>query len=284
MALVARGQRHGGTGLPSGLSNVEAVAAGAYHSLALRADGSMVGCGRRDDGQTNIPSGLNHVTAPWRVTVITWKSIAGGRLAGSVGRANDDRQLIGDSEWVLVRVMWWVSRLAIITAWRPASMVRWWAGAATTMARRMIPAGSAMRRPSWRAALPACALRGDGSVVGWGDDYYDQASDARGLSNVVTIAAGRNHCLALCGLPAGMAPPQPAGPSQVFATGDWPFRLRLLVKNGATSFGAAGLAAGLSLDPNTGLITGQPLETGTFAVTLSATNTAGSCTWTMTWL
>ena len=49
---------YGQTNVPAGLSNVVAVAAGGYHSLALKADGTVVGWGANGDGQTSAPGGL----------------------------------------------------------------------------------------------------------------------------------------------------------------------------------------------------------------------------------
>jgi hypothetical protein len=49
--------------MPDGLTNVVAIAAGALHSLALKADGSIVGWGRSLSGQTNPPAGLSNVIA-----------------------------------------------------------------------------------------------------------------------------------------------------------------------------------------------------------------------------
>ena len=48
----------GQTTIPAGLSGVTAIAAGAFHSLALKSDGTVVGW-----GQTTIPAGLGGVTA-----------------------------------------------------------------------------------------------------------------------------------------------------------------------------------------------------------------------------
>jgi Regulator of chromosome condensation (RCC1) repeat len=49
--------------IPAGLNNVIAIAAGEYHSLALKRDGTVVGWGDNDDGQTTSPPGLSNVTA-----------------------------------------------------------------------------------------------------------------------------------------------------------------------------------------------------------------------------
>ncbi len=48
---------------PAGLSKVVTVAAGLDHNLALNADGTVLGWGDNSDGQTNIPAGLNNVMA-----------------------------------------------------------------------------------------------------------------------------------------------------------------------------------------------------------------------------
>ena len=44
--------------VPAGLNDALAVAAGGYHSLAIRANGSVVAWGANDYGQTNVPAGL----------------------------------------------------------------------------------------------------------------------------------------------------------------------------------------------------------------------------------
>ncbi len=49
--------------MPSGLTNVVAIAAGNAHFLALRRDGTVVGWGYNFNGQTNTPPGLTNVIA-----------------------------------------------------------------------------------------------------------------------------------------------------------------------------------------------------------------------------
>jgi hypothetical protein len=51
------------TNVPAGLSNVVSIAAGGAHCLALKSDGTVVAWGWNVDGQTNVPSGLNNVVA-----------------------------------------------------------------------------------------------------------------------------------------------------------------------------------------------------------------------------
>jgi len=42
---------------------VAAIAAGVYHSLALKADGTVIGWGNNDFGQITVPPGLTGVKA-----------------------------------------------------------------------------------------------------------------------------------------------------------------------------------------------------------------------------
>jgi len=42
----------------------------------------------------------------------------------------------------------------------------------------------------------AIALKSDGTVVGWGDNTYGQATPPAGLASVVAISAGGDHSLA----------------------------------------------------------------------------------------
>jgi hypothetical protein len=53
----------GQTNVPADLTNLVAIAAGDFHTLALQADGNVVGWGDDSYGQTNVPAGLGKVFA-----------------------------------------------------------------------------------------------------------------------------------------------------------------------------------------------------------------------------
>jgi alpha-tubulin suppressor-like RCC1 family protein len=88
--------------------------------------------------------------------------------------------------------------------------------------------------------LHSLALRGDGLVIGWGDNTYGQASPPSGLSDGVAIAAGGYHSLALRGNSTVVAWGQtnaqqinvPAGLSNVTAIAAGGFHSLALRRNG----------------------------------------------------
>jgi hypothetical protein len=170
--VVAWGKNvYGQTNTPAGLTNVVAIAAGAQHSLALRSDGTIIGWGANLAGQTNVPSGLSNVTA----------LAAGGILAPTANGGHS-------------------------VALRADGTVATWGYPATNA-------------PPWLSKVVAVssgashtlALTSDGAVAGWGADNYGESTGSGNqvltngwvalnkmpLTNVVAIAAGEFHSLAL---------------------------------------------------------------------------------------
>ena len=60
------------------------------------------------------------------------------------------------------------------------------------------------------------------------------------------------------------------------------FRYQVLASGNPTAYSATGLPPGLSIEPTSGLIFGTPTSGGTFPVRVTATNSAGSSTFTVT--
>jgi hypothetical protein len=73
-----------------------------------------------------------------------------------------------------------------------------------------------------------------------------------------------------------IAPPEIVSPLDAITFYGSYFEYQIMVSShGATSFEASGLPSGLSLDPSTGIISGEVAFTGTYNIELTATNTGG---------
>jgi hypothetical protein len=174
--------------VPLGLNGVAAIACGHRHSLALRSNGTVVAWGENPGGQTNVPTGLSNVIA-----------VSGAGLHSLALKA--DGTVVG----------WGTNRYGQLDV--PP-------GLSNAIA---VAAGGDQLLGAW-----SLALKSDGTVVGWGGNNRGQTNVPPGLSNVVAIAASPDfESLALksdgtvvsWGLPAR---PVPAGLANVAAidTGD----------------------------------------------------------------
>ncbi|MET9271475.1 alginate lyase family protein [Kribbella sp. NPDC003557] len=77
--------------------------------------------------------------------------------------------------------------------------------------------------------------------------------------------------------------PTPAAPAITSATVAYanarrPFRYRIAATNDPATYCANALPRGLSVDPRTGVISGTPVEQGTFTITIAATNATATAT------
>jgi hypothetical protein len=79
-----------------------------------------------------------------------------------------------------------------------------------------------------------------------------------------------------------VSPPVISSPTTASGKAGRAFNYQITASNSPTSFDAQNLPAGVSVDPVYGLITGVPTVSGTFYVTLTASNSGGSGTATLT--
>jgi uncharacterized repeat protein (TIGR03803 family) len=97
-------------------------------------------------------------------------------------------------------------------------------------------------------------------------------------SNAVGTGSGT---LSLTVSPAPVVPPVVTS-SGVSAKVGTPFSFQIAATNSATSFTVSNLPLGLSLDAGSGLISGTPTQSGTFVISVSAANSAGTGAGTLT--
>ena len=176
----------GQTNVPSGLTNVIAIAAGGSHSLALLENGTVRAWGNNSCGQTNVPGGLTNVVA-----------IAAGGPQSLALRRNGT--LVA---WGCTPVPAGISNVAAIAAGPLNALALSSNG---TVQAWNDPSGAVLTPPvglSNVVALAcgsshALALRQNGTVVSWGANGYGETNVPAGLSNVFQIAAGSQFSLAL---------------------------------------------------------------------------------------
>lgn len=78
------------------------------------------------------------------------------------------------------------------------------------------------------------------------------------------------------GSPGTEGPPSVTSPLTVAGVIDVAFSYQITASRGPTSYGATGLPPGLTVNTVTGSITGTPVQSGTFTITVTATNDAGT--------
>jgi alpha-tubulin suppressor-like RCC1 family protein len=185
---------YGQTNLPPGLTNLVAVAAGDYHSLALRSDGTIVAWGHAvsDPSGSAVPPGLTNATAiaaGWGFslalktdgTVVGWGSNIIGQTNVPAGLSNVISIAAGSAHGLALKAD------GTVAAWgsRDSGQTRVPAGLSNVVA---IAAGQ----------IHSLALTEDGLVKGWGGDSgWGSGRVPTGLSNVVAIATGWQHNVAL---------------------------------------------------------------------------------------
>jgi len=74
---------------------------------------------------------------------------------------------------------------------------------------------------------------------------------------------------------SGISRPEITAPAQAGATVGVPFELQITASHEPTDFAATGLPPGLTIDGNTGLITGTPTSAGEFVASIAAANAGG---------
>ena len=172
----------------TGVSAIKAVAAGGWHSIVLKMDGTVYGQGNNADGQCNVPAGLSGVVAVSAGenhsaalksdgTVVCWGSDNQGQIQVPAGLANVTAIALGGN-----------NSMALLN---DGTIVQWGAYRTPTSSLTNIVSIASHRGHSM-------AIKQDGTVTCWGGlNQYGQRNVPAGLTDVVQVAAGWYHSLAL---------------------------------------------------------------------------------------
>ena len=161
------------------------LAAGGYHTVGLRNDGTVVAAGKNSDGQCDVGDWENivAVAAGWGHTV----GLRSDGTVVAVGSDSDD-QCSGVASWSDI--------VAVAAGWYHTVGLRSDGTVVTTE-----PNGDV---GDWKDIVAVSAggwltlgLRSDGTVVATGLNGYGQC-DVEDWKNIVAVAAGDRHAVGLC--------------------------------------------------------------------------------------
>ncbi len=170
---------------PAG-TDFAAVDGGVFHSLALKADGSLVAWGANDLGQCNVPPGCDYVAISAGDTHSLALKSDGSISAWGMNTYGQCNPPAGD--FVAVSAGAYFS----LGLKSDGSIVGWGDNA---QGQRNVPAGNDFVAISG-GGYHSLALRADGSLVAWGSNNSGACNVPPG-NNFVAISAGATHSLAL---------------------------------------------------------------------------------------
>ena len=185
--IVGWGANYSGQASPPSGSDFLAIAAGGEHSLALSSDGTIVGWGYNSHGQARPPSGSDFVAiAVGRYHSLALKS--DGTIVGWGYNSDGQARPPLGSDFVTIAAGGSHS-LALKS---DGTIVGW----GYNYSGQSSPPSGTDFVAIVAGGSHSLALKSDGTIVGWGYNYYGQASPPSG-SDFVAVSAGEYHSLAL---------------------------------------------------------------------------------------
>jgi hypothetical protein len=182
--------RYGQTDAPPDASGATKIAAGGSHSLALKADGTVVAWGDNSEGQIDVPPGQSGVTAIAAGSLHSL-ALAGGKVVAWGWNAHGQTNVPAGLSDVIAIAAAGGHSLALKA---DGTVVAW---GDNSDGQIDVPPGLSGVTAIAASNLHSLALKADGTVVAWGGDEYGETDVPAGVSGVIAIAAGGHHSLAL---------------------------------------------------------------------------------------
>jgi alpha-tubulin suppressor-like RCC1 family protein len=181
------------TNVPPGLSNIVAIACGDDHNLVLKSDGTVFSWGANYSGQTNIPANLSNVVAIIAGNSGNMAIKANGTIWGSGSFTN----LLNTYTNVVAGALVANGNFQGAVLLGNSSAQVWGYPSSTTT---NIPNITALvGRSGFNQAGATWALQTNGKLFGFGGSYLGQTNVYQNLSNVLAVAIGYSHHLAIVG-------------------------------------------------------------------------------------
>jgi alpha-tubulin suppressor-like RCC1 family protein len=185
------GQRAVDVSPPVGMSGIHAVAAGYFHGLALRANGTVWGWGDNSHNESASPVGLSGVTAIAAGDGFSLALLASGKVTGW-GRSESGQLSIPSTLSQVTAIAAGMSHALALRS--DGTVVAWGSNHA---GETSVPAGLGKVTAIAAGADFSLAVTEAGTVVGWGANDLSQRRPPARLSGVVQVAAGHAHSVAL---------------------------------------------------------------------------------------
>jgi alpha-tubulin suppressor-like RCC1 family protein len=238
--------------VPENLNGVVAIAAGGYFNLALKSDGTVVAWGDNENDETTLPPGLNNVVA------IAAGGFHGLALKGDgsvVAWGWSGATAVPDTAVQIVAIS--AGGIHSIALKRDGTVIPW---GRNDEGQLYVPPTVSPVAELGTGLYHSMVMKTTGATLAWGDDEFGQSSAPTDAQSVRFLATSANHNLAIrqaSGFPA-------FGPRATVM--GWPGQTLnyQVVFSGATvnAYSATGLPAGLSIHPQTGLISGPVTGSG----------------------
>ncbi|MGD0258562.1 MAG: GH116 family glycosyl-hydrolase [Verrucomicrobiota bacterium] len=183
--------------VPATLTNALAIAAGGYHSLAIKANGTVTAWGADDSGQTNVPANLTGVIG---ISAGTWHSVAlraDGTVVAWGDNSSGQTNLPAGLSNVVAIAAGGNHNLALKADGTVAAWGENTDAEGNVAGQSVVPWGLTNVVAIGAGEYHSLAVQADGTVVVWGDDSQGQCDVPIGLSNVVAVAGGGAHTVAL---------------------------------------------------------------------------------------
>jgi alpha-tubulin suppressor-like RCC1 family protein len=183
--------------VPLGLGDAIAIAAGGYHNLAIRLDRSVAAWGANGYGQASVPPGLKNIIA-----------VAGGLWHSLALSADGALTAWGDNTWGQTNVPPGLTGVLAIAAggnhnlvlMSDGTVVAWGQNTDANgiyVGQSVVPPGLSNVVVVAAGEYHSLALKSDGTVVAWGDNSENQNTVPGGIAGVDSLAGGGAHSVAL---------------------------------------------------------------------------------------